>query len=66
MKTPDSKKVLWANVSALMLHHWKEINITRLAREAGIGGSGSRIKEQKTSVGIEVLDKIAPLFRLQS
>ena len=66
MAAPDTKKILWANVQALMLHHYKEENLTRLARDTKCGpGTASRIKAQRTSVGIDVLDKIAGFFRLQ-
>jgi hypothetical protein len=43
--------------------HWNEENVTRLAREAKIGGSASRIKEQETSVGLGVVFKVAKLFQ---
>ena len=63
----DSRAVLWANVQALMQHHWKGENINRLAREAGVGpATVDRLKKQKTSVGIEVIDKLAPVFALES
>lgn len=63
----DSRKALWESVAALMTHHWGAVNLSRLAREAGIGpGSATRLKEQQTSVGIELIDKIADLFGAQS
>lgn len=66
METIDSRKVLWENVAALMSHHWRGENLTRLAREAGIGpGSATRLKEQKTSVGLELVDKLARVFGLE-
>ena len=67
MQVIDSRKVLWANLSALMDHHWKGENLTRLEREAGIGpGSATRLKEQKTSVGLELVDKIAHVFGVEA
>jgi hypothetical protein len=58
------RQALWANVEALMLKHYNEINITRLAREAKIGGSASRIKAAETSVGLDVVYKVAKAFRV--
>ena len=63
----DTKAVLWQNVAALMRYHWSGENLTRLAREAGIGpGTATRMKEQRTSVGIDVLQKVAAAFDLQA
>lgn len=50
-----------------MTHRWGGENLTRLSREAQIGpGSCSRIKAQQTSVGLEIIDKIARLFSLDT
>lgn len=58
-----TKRALWANVLALMERAYGGENLTRLARDSGIGpGSTTRIKEQRTSVGIDVLEKIAGAF----
>jgi hypothetical protein len=66
MHPTDAKQVLWANVSALMRHHWGAENLSRLSREAGIAlASCTRIKEQQTSIGIEVVGRIADAFHLQ-
>lgn len=63
----DTRQVLWANVEALMNHHWGGENLSRLAREAKIGpGSTTRMKQQATSVGLELVDKVAELFGLQT
>lgn len=63
----DSKKVLWASVSALMRKHYGGENLTRLAKDCKVGpGTASRLKEQQTSVGLEVVDKIAAKFGLQA
>lgn len=60
MNTYDTKKLLWNNVRARMMTLWGEENLTRLCRDAKIGpGTASRIKEMSTSVGIDVLEKIA-------
>lgn len=60
-----TKNVLWANVHALMLKHYGEENLSRLARDCGIGlGTTTRIKQQQTSVGLEIVDKIAEHFNV--
>lgn len=59
MDEKETKRTLWENVQARMVSLWGEENVTRLAREAKIGGSASRIKEQETSVGIDVVAKVA-------
>lgn len=62
----DSKNVLWASVSALMRKHYGGENLTRLAKDCKIGpGTASRMKEGKTSVGVDILDKIAKHFHLE-
>jgi plasmid maintenance system antidote protein VapI len=61
----DTNATLWMNLQALMLKHWGEENINRLARECQVGpATVQRIKDQRTSVGLEVLDKIANNFNL--
>lgn len=65
-KPPTVQQVLWQNVSAVMRHHYGKENLNQLIRDCGIGpGTATRIKEQKTSVGIDVLAKIAAAFDLQ-
>jgi hypothetical protein len=65
MAVLDLKKVLWENVSALMEEHWKGENLSRLAREAKLGpGTAQRIKDQETSVGIDIVAKVAGVFRV--
>lgn len=62
----DPKLVLWQNLSALMEHHWGKENLTRLAREAKTGpGTATRIKEMQTSVGLDVVDRMAEVFDLE-
>ena len=58
------KRDLWENVRALMIRDWGKENVTRLGREAKIGGSASRIKAQKTAVGLDVLAKVGKLFKV--
>lgn len=61
----DTKATLWANVQALMVKHYGAENMTRLASECGVGlGTVGRIKEQKTSAGIDMIEKIADRFNL--
>lgn len=55
-----SKKVLWDNVLALMTREFGEENVTKFAAWAKIGvGSVLRIREQKTSIGLDIIEKIA-------
>lgn len=61
------KAVLWANVRALMVKRYGEENINRLARDAKLGpATVQRIKDSQTSVGIEVLEKIAKVFDVEA
>lgn len=49
-----------------MESHWGAVNLNQLAREAGIGpASVTRIKNQETSIGIDLLEKLASIFDLQ-
>jgi transcriptional regulator with XRE-family HTH domain len=62
----DCKQILWKNVRALMMKTWGEENLRQLARDAGIGtGTAKRIKDQETSVGVDVLERIARLFKVE-
>lgn len=62
----DSKAVLWRSVEALMRKHYGKENLTRLSKECKFGpATASRLKEAKTSVGLEVIDKIAGNFNVQ-
>ena len=67
MRPADTKPILWQNVASLMRHHWGGENLSRLSREAKVGpGTVSRIKEQRTSVGLDVLEQVAGVFELQA
>lgn len=67
MSAIDSRRVLWASVSALMRHHWEAESLNRLSREAGIGlASCARLKAQETSIGLELVDKIAAVFGVET
>lgn len=60
------KAVLWTNVQALMRKHYGGENLSRLSRECDVGlGTSARIKRRQTSVGIDILAKIAERFDLQ-
>lgn len=63
----DSKHVLWRSVTALMKKHYGGENLTRLAKDCKFGpGTATRIKESQTSVGVDIVDKIAKHFHLHS
>lgn len=48
-----------------MTYHYGRENLNRLAKGAKIGpGSATRIKEAKTSVGLDVLEKVAKHFKV--
>jgi hypothetical protein len=67
VSTLDTRRVLWANVSALMTCHWGAENLGRLATSAGIGpATCTRLKKQETSVGVEIVDRIAEVFGLDT
>lgn len=64
---PDSKQILWENISALMAHHWGKENLSELSRRAKVGlATCDRIKKRETSVGTDVLEKLADVFGLQA
>lgn len=66
MRTTDYKLLLWANVSALMIAKYGKENLTRLAADSGVGpGTMTRIKEAQTSVGLDVIEKIATVFGIE-
>lgn len=61
----NTAAALWQNISALMVRHYGRVNQSRLADECGIGlGTVNRIKQQTTSVGIDVIERIAANFNL--
>jgi len=62
----ELKSVLWANAQALMVHKYGTENLTRLAAEAKFGpGTATRIKKAETSVGLDVLEKLAGTFDVE-
>lgn len=61
----DTNATLWQNLESLMKKEWGDVNINRLARECGVGpASVQRIKDQNTSTGLKLLEKIADNFNL--
>lgn len=63
----SSKAVLWENVETLMKKQFGQRNVTGFASFVGVGiGTVQRIEEQATSVGLEIIDKIAGKFKLAS
>jgi hypothetical protein len=59
------KKVLWDNVRALMIEKYGVENLNQLSRDANIApASVMRIKDARTSVGIDIIDRVAKVFRL--
>lgn len=48
-----------------MIEKYGVENLNQLARDADIGpGSASRIKEAETSVGIDIVEKVARVFKV--
>lgn len=61
----DTAASIWQNITALMEHHYKEQNLSRLAAECGFSQStATRIKQQKHATGVDKLDLIAQRFGL--
>lgn len=66
MTPTDSKAVLWKNVQELMKKRYGEENQTKLAKDVGFGtGTAIRLKAGQTSVGIDIIDRLAQFFGLQ-
>ena len=61
----DSRAALWASVRALMVKEFGKENINRFHTRTKVTlATIGRIKAQKTSVGLEVIDQIAAAFGL--
>lgn len=59
----NSKSALWGSVQALMQQHYGKENLQRFAKDTHIGiATVVRIRDQQTSVGLDVLDKISARF----
>ena len=62
----NTKEVLWLNLAALMVSKYGKVNLTQLRKDASIGSSAvSDIKNQSRSVGLDVLDQIAGVFKVK-
>jgi transcriptional regulator with XRE-family HTH domain len=67
MAQVDTKEVLWANLQALMRHHFEKVNLSELSRRSKLGlATLDRIKKQETSVGVDTLERLADVFGLQA
>ena len=61
----DSRAALWASVRALMIFDFGEENQLKFSERTKIGlGTVGRIKQQTTSVGLEIVDRIAATYNL--
>ena len=66
MEKIDWKEVLWRNVKARMNALYGKENLSRLIKDSGVGpGTITRIKEQGTSVGVDVLEKVATALKVE-
>lgn len=66
MPPVTSKNVLWQNVLALMKQEFGEENVSKFAAWAKVGvGSVLRIREQKTSIGLDIVERIAKRAQIQ-
>lgn len=68
MPSTDTKRILRDNLTALCHYHLEkpEIPINELKRRSGVSvASISRIKEAETSVGLDILERLAQVFGLQ-
>jgi transcriptional regulator with XRE-family HTH domain len=65
-KHKPPKQILWESVLSLMRQEFGRENLTKLVGKAKIGpGTASRIKNRDTSVGLDVLEKVASAFGVQ-
>ena len=62
------KSYLWASIEKLMLAKWGKPNVSRLAREAGLGhGTAVRLQSDDgvTSIGLDKVERIARIFDVE-
>lgn len=63
--TPTLKGHLWASVTKLMVARWGRSNLSRLAKEAGIGwGTTVRLQHDdgESTVGLDKVERLANVF----
>lgn len=66
LKQKPLKQILWESVLALMIQEFGQENLTRLVGKTKIGpGTATRIKNRDTSIGLDVLEKVAAGFGVQ-
>ena len=62
----DTKKILWDNVHTLMTMKYGHENLRQAAADSGLGpGTMTRIKQQETSTGVDTLERLAALFKVE-
>lgn len=64
-RLPGSKSQVWSSLEKLMLASWGRLNLSRLARESGIGmATVSRLQHDDgvTSTGLDKIEKLAAVF----
>lgn len=65
----DTKEIIWNNVKALMVKKYGKENLYKTSTDSNKTislGALQRIKERETAVGVDVLDKIARFFEVQT
>lgn len=66
MPGDQAKAVIVENIKLLMDTHYGKINITAFGRDTGISNGGTqRVLDPDTSVGVDLLAKIADHFKLE-
>lgn len=66
MRQSKTKTALWSSLLAIMTARYGRENLNRLASDSKIGnGTASRIKSMKTSVGLDVLDKLSAAYKVE-
>lgn len=67
MPAIDPKSILWNNIVALMRHSYGKENLNQLHKDAGVSlATLDRIKKQETSVGVDIVGKVAAAFSLEA
>lgn len=67
MPAINPKAILWNNIVALMRHSYGKENINQLHKESKVSlATFTRIKQQGTSVGIDIVGQVAAAFGLEA